>query len=239
MSVYKACARGTCSLADELPGPSSLSRVGTLFLIGSPRCMDVSVLLRPEWVSRVARDVDAFRTLFGSDSRDTGCVDRFLTSLPPAECAVERQILSDLRQRLTLVHATVSGTPAERARRLLNDDYRQRWTLADSSARRVGCNRTTLQEEFHDLTGTTVHRFLVRRRVSVAAQLLDAAAVKVSCVSLEVGYQSYSEISGTSSGSPARPRPRITRRDRPAQLRFATEFLSNQHHSFLEAVPPL
>ena len=56
----------------------------------------------------------------------------------------------------------------------------------------MGCNRTTLQEEFHDLTGTTVHRFLVRRRVSVAAQLLDAAAAKVLCVSLEVGYQSYS-----------------------------------------------
>ena len=64
MSVYQACARGMCPLADELPGPCSLSRVGTLFLIGSPRCMDVSVLLRPEWVSRVARDVDAFLQTF-------------------------------------------------------------------------------------------------------------------------------------------------------------------------------
>jgi AraC-like DNA-binding protein len=150
-----------------------------------------SLLLRPEWVSQVARDVDAFNRSLGSDDWDTSRLDRFFTSLPPAECDLERQILSDLRQRLTLEHGLAHDSPAERARRLLNDDYQKPWTLADLT-RVVGCNRTTLQEEFQYLTGLTVHRFLVLRRVSVAAQLLEGAAVKVSRVSLEVGYQSHS-----------------------------------------------
>jgi AraC-like DNA-binding protein len=56
----------------------------------------------------------------------------------------------------------------------------------------VGCNRTTLQQEFRKLTGTTVHRFVVQRRVEAAAELLATTLLKVSCVSGEVGYRSHS-----------------------------------------------
>ena len=84
-----------------------------------------------------------------------------------------------------------SRSRAERARQLLVQDYQRPWTLA-SLARAVGCNRTTLQEEFRMLTRTSVHRFLVRRRVSVAQQLLAGSDLKVSRIAQEVGYRSAS-----------------------------------------------
>ena len=80
---------------------------------------------------------------------------------------------------------------AERARQLLEQNYQRPWTLA-GLARAVGCNRTTLQEEFRMLTRTSVHRFLVRHRVSVAQQLLAGSDLKVSRVAQEVGYRSAS-----------------------------------------------
>ena len=82
-------------------------------------------------------------------------------------------------------------TRAERARQLLVQNYQRPWTLA-GLARAVGCNRTTLQEEFRLLTRTSVHRFLVRHRVSVAKQLLAGSDLKVSRVAQEVGYRSAS-----------------------------------------------
>jgi AraC-like DNA-binding protein len=82
-------------------------------------------------------------------------------------------------------------TRAERARQLLVQNYQRPWTLA-GLARAVGCNRTTLQVEFRLLTRTSVHRFLVRHRVSVAKQLLAGSDLKVSRIAQEVGYRSGS-----------------------------------------------
>lgn len=52
--------------------------------------------------------------------------------------------------------------------------YREPWTV-ERLARQVGCNRTTLEQDFKDLTGMTVHACLVRRRIAVAVELLVRA----------------------------------------------------------------
>ncbi|HEY5617350.1 MAG TPA: AraC family transcriptional regulator [Vicinamibacterales bacterium] len=154
--------------------------------------VDVGFPLRPEWVLQIAREVDVFvRSLAGART-DASHLDRFFTSLPPPERDLERQFLDDLRHRLSCSHGLVGQrSPAERAQQLIVADYGKPWTLAEL-ARAVGCNRTTLQQEFQELTGTTVHRFLVQRRVAVAAQLLADVNLKISSISLEVGYRSHS-----------------------------------------------
>jgi AraC-like DNA-binding protein len=152
------------------------------------------VSLRPEWVLQIAREVDVFLRLLGGAATERSRLDRFLMSLPPPEHDFERQFLDDLRARLSHSDGLIAKrTRAERAQQLLMADCRKNWTLAEL-ARAVGCNRTTLQEEFQKLTGTTVHRFLVQRRVAVAARLLEDINLKISCIPLEVGYRSHSAL---------------------------------------------
>jgi AraC-like DNA-binding protein len=151
---------------------------------------DTATVLRPEWVYQIARHVERFvRSSRGTEAPP--CLDRFLTSLPVAERALEHQIIQDLRRHLATVGQRPSGSPAERALQLLVEDYRQPWTL-EALARTVGCNRTTLQQAFRTLTRTTVHRFLIRHRVSMAKQLLTGSDLKVSSIAQEVGYKSHS-----------------------------------------------
>jgi AraC-like DNA-binding protein len=153
---------------------------------------DAGFVLRPEWVFHIACKVDAFARSLVDANAESSCVERFFASLPPPEGDLERRFLNVLYTSLTLAHGPITPhTRAERARQLVVDEYREPWTVT-ALARAVGCNRTTLQQEFHRLTGTTVHRFLVQRRVAVAAELLDTTDVKVSYVSLDVGYRSHS-----------------------------------------------
>jgi len=154
--------------------------------------MRAGSILRPEWVVQIARAVDAFIRSLAGGTAEASRLERFFISLPPPELDLERWILRDIRDRLALLQGRIGWhTRAEHARQLLVDEYRMPWTLP-SLARAVGCNRTTLQEEFHTLTGTTVHQFLVMRRVSVATQLLEQSDLKVSRISQEVGYRSHS-----------------------------------------------
>lgn len=149
-------------------------------------------LLRPDWVFQIARAVEGFVRSLAGVAAESSRLERFFTSLPPPEFDLERWILRDIRDRLALSRGLLgSRTRAEHARQLLLDQYREPWTLA-SLARAVGCNRTTLQQEFHTLTRTTVHQFLVQRRVLVGAQLLEESDLKISRVSQEVGYRSHS-----------------------------------------------
>ena len=53
------------------------------------------------------------------------------------------------------------------------------------------------------MTGTSVHRFLVGRRVREAQRLLVVSDVKTSCMSQEVGFRSATRPAGTSNASPA------------------------------------
>jgi AraC-like DNA-binding protein len=152
---------------------------------GSPRSS-----LRPEWVFQVARELEAFARSEGAATSEPPGLEGFLSALPPPEAALERQLLDALRDALSRAPGR-QGPPAraELARRLLAAEYRRPWTLAEL-ARAAGCNRTTLQEEFQRLTGTTVHRYLVQQRVSAARHLLRQSDLKVSCVAREVGYRS-------------------------------------------------
>jgi AraC-like DNA-binding protein len=156
-----------------------------------PVGMHAGSLVRPEWVLEIALAMEAFvRSLEGAGV-DASRLERFFRSLPPPERDLERWILHGLRDRLAFWRGSGRRSPAEHARQLLFDDYREPWTLA-ALARAVGCNRTTLQTEFQRLTETTVHQFLVRRRVAVAVRLLEDSDLKVSRVSREVGYRSHS-----------------------------------------------
>jgi AraC-like DNA-binding protein len=149
-------------------------------------------LLRPEWVLEIARAMEVFVRSLDGRAADPVSLDRFFRALPVAERDFERWILHGIRDRLTMP-VGVDGSPsrAEHARQLLFDDYRKPWTLV-LLARAVGCNRTTLQSEFQALTQTTVHQFLVRRRVAMALRLLEDSDLKISRVSREVGYRSHS-----------------------------------------------
>lgn len=149
-------------------------------------------LLRPDWVLAIARAVNTFATSLPDAGTSPTVVDAFVSTLPPPRSELERCFFADLRDGLCASHGLAGRyARAEQARLLLSTDYRTAWTLA-SLARAVGCNRTTLQEEFHQVTGTSVHRFLVRRRVREAQRLLAASDVKTSRVSQEVGFRSAS-----------------------------------------------
>jgi len=152
---------------------------------------DTALLLRPDWAFHVAHAVERFVRTLRDDGGEPPYLDRFLTTLPVPERELEHQLLQELRQRLANLAHQYANTPAERARQLLLDKYQQPWTL-DGHARAVGRNRTTLQEAFRRLTRTSVHRFLVQRRVSVAKQLLAGSDLKVSRIAQEVGYRSHS-----------------------------------------------
>lgn len=150
-----------------------------------------ALLLRPEWAFHVAHAVELFVRSLPEETDQSRYIDRFFTSLPVPEGEFEHQLLQELRQRLARLAHQYASTPAERARQLLVNEYQQPWTL-EGLARAVGCNRTTLQEAFRSLTRTSVHRFLVQRRVSVAKQLLTGSDLKVSSIAQEVGYRSVS-----------------------------------------------
>ena len=136
--------------------------------------------------------MDAFVRSLDGRAADPLSLERFFSALPVPESDLERWILHGIRDRLTMpLGFAGTATRAEHARRLLFDEYRKPWTLV-LLARAVGCNRTTLQSEFQTLTQTTVHQFLVRRRVSMALRLLEDSDLKISRVSREVGYRSHS-----------------------------------------------
>jgi AraC-like DNA-binding protein len=129
--------------------------------------------LRPEWVVALARAL----------------VDGGLARVPPPLAELEHRVLDALRESLAAPDRPAPRSCAERVRRILDHEYRRCWTLP-ALARVVGCNRTTLQEEFRRTARTSVHRYLVLRRVRAAQRLLELSDLKVSCLAAEVGFRS-------------------------------------------------
>lgn len=191
-------------------------------------------LLRPEWIFQIARAIDAFVRSMNRAPAVVVEIERFFSALPPPNGEMEWRVLTALHDGLASTCPTGSTpTSAECARQLLFDHYCEPWTLSDL-AKAVGSNRTTLQEQFRLLTHTTMHQFLVQRRVSVAQQLLKQSDVKVSCVPREVGYRSQSAFARhfkkvTGVG------PRAYRKScAPPELHFSTQSLSNERAEGLE-----
>jgi AraC-like DNA-binding protein len=151
-----------------------------------------SLLIRPDWVLRIAQAVNAFATSLSAGGASPEAVAAFVAALPGPTSELERAFFANLRDGLCASHGLAGRyVRGERARLLLCTDYRSPWTLP-SLARAVGCNRTTLQQEFHHVTGTSVHRYLVQRRVHEAQRLLTVSDLKTSRVSHEVGFRSAS-----------------------------------------------
>jgi AraC-like DNA-binding protein len=154
---------------------------------------EVRVFLRPEWVYRVAREVETFVATARIERTSLESVEGFLSSLPVSEGEFEYRLVEELRRRLLSLAPRRPDTPAERAQQILISQYQKPWRLREL-AREVGCNRTTLQEGFRRLTRTSVHQFLVHQRVSVAQRLLAESDLKVSRIAQEVGYSSHSAL---------------------------------------------
>lgn len=153
---------------------------------------DSALLVRPEWVIEITQAVNRFASSLPPGGTEPCTVDAFVSTLPPPRSELERRFFAELRDALCASHGLAGRRArAERARLLLSTDYRTPWTL-QTLARAVGCNRTTLQEEFQQATGTSVHRFLIRRRVHEAQRLLATSDVKTSQVCQEVGFRSAS-----------------------------------------------
>jgi AraC-like DNA-binding protein len=188
--------------------------------------IDPLPLLRPDWVLRIARAVNAFATSLPAGGASPAAVAAFVSALPGPTSELERAFFANLRDGLCASNGLAGRyTRGERARSLLATDYRSPWTLP-SLARAVGCNRTTLQQEFQHVTGTSVHRYLVERRVREAQRLLAGTDVKASRVSQEVGFRSasafgrhFKRITGVtlSSYRAAAARPVAVRTQVPAE----------------------
>lgn len=154
--------------------------------------VDSDPLVRPDWVLQITQAVNRFATSLPPSGTSSSTVDAFVSTLPPPSSELERRFVAELRDALCASRGLAGRqSRGERARVLLSTEFRSPWTLA-SLSRAVGCNRTTLQQEFQRATGTSVHRFLVHRRVHEAQRLLATSDVKTSQVCQEVGFRSAS-----------------------------------------------
>jgi len=81
-----------------------------------------------------------------------------------------------------------------RALALVHNDYARPWTL-ESLARASGASRATLARNFRSAVGTTPMRFLTRRRLAVAKELVERTTMTLEEVAAEVGYGSAFSLS--------------------------------------------
>jgi transcriptional regulator GlxA family with amidase domain len=72
---------------------------------------------------------------------------------------------------------------------LMDADLAQRWTVAQL-ARRVGLSRATFARRFVEQTSTSPARYLARRRMERAAELLADSTRGLARIASEVGYDS-------------------------------------------------
>jgi AraC-like DNA-binding protein len=90
-----------------------------------------------------------------------------------------------------------SGGAATRlhlARRFIDECFDQPLDL-DVMAQRAGLSRFHFARAFHDEFGETPHRYLRRRRIERAKQLLAAGNLSVTDVCFEVGFESLGSFS--------------------------------------------
>jgi AraC-like DNA-binding protein len=76
---------------------------------------------------------------------------------------------------------------------LLAADLRPRWDL-DSLAAAIGCSKFYLCRSFRDVTGTTIHQYLVALRLAVATQRLAEGASDLGELAIELGFASHSHF---------------------------------------------
>ena len=82
----------------------------------------------------------------------------------------------------------------ERTKAVLAANPGGRRTLA-TLGRDVGSSPYHLTRVFSEVTGLPVHRFLLRLRLTVALERLDAGQVDLSALALELGFSSHSHFS--------------------------------------------
>lgn len=97
---------------------------------------------------------------------------------------------------LQLVPARTAHRPPEaadpaiqRAIALMDAELARRWTVAQL-ARRVGLSRPAFARRFVAETGTSPRRYLARRRMERAAELLAQPDRSLARIAAEVGYDS-------------------------------------------------
>ncbi|WP_169307277.1 helix-turn-helix domain-containing protein [Chitiniphilus eburneus] len=77
---------------------------------------------------------------------------------------------------------------------LVHERYHTRFTIAEL-ARWCGSNRTSLNVHFRNLTGASVHDYVIRLRMDTAAALLRDTLLPVGEIMTRVGYENPSHFS--------------------------------------------
>ena len=169
-------------------------------------------VVRPEWLFEVVNLVQGCAGPvrgFG----DSSALDTFLQDCPP-DSALEDELLRGLLEHVqterhlsATVHASIVPhaswhsplaplAPTSRARHaaraagdLLRHEPMAHWTL-ETLARRVGCNRTDLEDGFQQEWSYTFHLYLTICRVEGAKPLLRGTAWRLEEIAKAVGYRS-------------------------------------------------
>ena len=72
-------------------------------------------------------------------------------------------------------------------REFVDDNIYKEHSIADL-CRRFNINREKLQQGFHELVGSTVHAYIVRRRIDNAAKRLLETDDSIKAIAIESGY---------------------------------------------------
>lgn len=176
-------------------------------------CLASASPVRPEWIYNLNRELQLFAGLTLEGPLTDDGLAGFLERLPKPETPFEDVVIRGTRSLLNERNERASSTAEKQricesvagridtavrhrsfaltARTVLEDRYKENWTLK-RLAHEVGCNRTVLENAFKQLTGLTIHRFLITRRVEIGRQLLLQVGTKTSQMHADVGYRSRS-----------------------------------------------
>ena len=168
--------------------------------------------LRRDWLYRVAREFQLLAGRLALGRIDSVGFQQFLDTLPAPQSLIESSVVHAFAEQVEVltgiqIPASLSGHPtvsprswatarrfphaaeAQLARAVLASRFTEAWTIP-RLAREVGCNRTLLERAFEELTGMTIHQFLVQQRIETGKHLIAHTSLKLTTVPSEVGYRS-------------------------------------------------
>jgi AraC family transcriptional regulator len=184
--------------AGETGGFTAESGCDSLVLSLSPRVVDLSL-------GRAHGKAGAFR-LQASHMLDNPRIVHLLRALHAAEPA---GAANDSLFREAMAHALASQLPGvssgppkrqdiplRQVQRVLDliETRLDRPLTIESLAREAGASSSHLRHWFLQVTGTTVHRYLMRRRVARARELLQGSTLPLAEVALAAGFAHQSHM---------------------------------------------
>lgn len=156
--------------------------------------------IRADWLFALVQDVQALAGHLLEGRVWTAALESELETTHPPLTPLERTILigyaAQLRAQSSAViqegawYAPESSGPGAakvaRARELLEVRFAESWKV-QSLAREIGWNRTELSLAFRRQCATSIHQYLVVRRMEAAKRLLIETDAKVEHIAAQVG----------------------------------------------------